>query len=93
MVIKLDGVSCDSDTSSKNAEKLIYNELLNGGCEKIDGKKYCYFLGEVDNLLKWSARLVGKCREGKADMVFMFLTAGLFIGTALMLFLKKRKGY
>lgn len=58
----------------------------------IDGEKWCGGFKD-DNLFKFAERVVGKCRESKADMVFMFLTAGLFIGTALMLFLKKRKGY
>jgi len=94
-------VSCKYD--NKNAEKLAYNDILNGGCMKSRSDKltcYNWYMNSdkaepeytvIDS--KLGPVLEGHCRESRADMVFMFMVAVLLLATALMLFLRRRKGY
>jgi hypothetical protein len=86
-------VTCNAKEDVSNGLKLAENDFFNGGCIKL-GKEWACWVASQD----WSSKkivdsILGHCRESQADMVFMFLTAGLFIGTALMAFLRKRKGY
>jgi hypothetical protein len=76
-----------------NAVKLATNEFFNGGCVKLGKNEACWVASQDWSEKKVEDSILGHCRESQADMVFMFLTAGLFIATALMAFLRKRKGY
>jgi hypothetical protein len=95
MAIKLKGVSCKWDLFDEdNMNKLGYNEFFNGGTMKIKGEWYAWVTsaygqdeGKIKNVV------LGHCREAQADLVFMFMVGVVCIATALMLFLKKRKGY
>jgi hypothetical protein len=58
-----------------------------------DGTAYWVTYKYGDDTKKIENSISGHCRESQADLVFMFLVAALMIATALMLFLKKRKGY
>jgi hypothetical protein len=93
--IKLKGVTCKISGSFDNDAKLALNDFFNGGCQKYKGKSYCWGLTEASGYSENKARnvVLGHCRESQADMVFMFLTAALFLVTAGMAFLKRRKGY
>jgi hypothetical protein len=93
--VKLKGVSCKWDAfDSDNNLKLAANELFNGGIWHFDGEDYVWVGQQYENdPEKLLDVVVGHCRESQADLVFMFMTAVLLIITALMLFLKKRKGY
>ncbi|KAH7406150.1 marvel domain-containing protein [Phaeosphaeria sp. MPI-PUGE-AT-0046c] len=92
LVIKLKGVNCKLNMDNlSNAADLALNELFNGGCH--DAKSGMCWI----NVQPWSDNkmiksLEGHCRESKADMVFMFITGGLFLVTALLIFLKQRRG-
>jgi hypothetical protein len=89
-------VSCKWDESNvDNIYKLGYNELFNGGDMKFpDGEWVPWVFWQYQNNdNKAKDVLLGHCRESQADLVFMFMVAVVCIGTALMLFLKKRKGY
>ena len=105
LAVKLKGVSCNYDTfSNPNSSKLAYNDLFNGGCTKSkNDKTTCWnwwmTADEKDadtyqiNDGRLGPVLEGHCRESRADMVFMFMVAVLLLATALMLFLRRRKGY
>ncbi|KAH7402762.1 marvel domain-containing protein [Pyrenochaeta sp. MPI-SDFR-AT-0127] len=83
MAIKMKGAQCKDDGSLENANKLVRNDMLNGGC--ID-KETCYWFSDPD-------KIVSHCRESQADFVFMFLIAALLAASALLTFLRMRKGY
>lgn len=85
MAVKLNGVECKDNNSVSNAEKLINNDILNGGCE--DG--YCWNLVNGGNVNK----ILSLCRESQADTVFMFLVVVLMAVAAVFTFLRMRKGY
>jgi hypothetical protein len=88
-------VTCKIDASVDNNYKLAFNDFFNGGCQKYKGKSVCWGTTEASGMSEKKAAnvLLGHCRESQADMVFMFLTAALFLVTAGMAFLKRRKGY
>jgi hypothetical protein len=89
-------VSCKWDESNPdNIFKLGYNELFNGGDAQDENGEWIPWVAAkyYNNEKKLKDVLLGHCRESQADMVFMFMVAVVCIGTALMLFLKKRKGY
>lgn len=92
--IKLKGVSCKITYDDSNNSKLAYNDWFNGGSMKV-GKETYYWVTDkyYPNQKKIENSILGHCRESQADMVFMFLTGAVFLVTALLLFLRRRKGY
>lgn len=91
MAIKLNGVKCEVNGSDDNSEKIVWNDMFNGGCRKDD---ICWLYYQYqDNPQKAVDIVVGHCREAQADTVFMFLTAVLLLVSGVFLFLKARKGY
>jgi hypothetical protein len=92
LVVKTKGIDCSmSDEDVGNIFDLAYNELFNGGCyDKNHG--LCWIYSQSWSQKKIKQTLEGHCKETKADMVFMFLTGGLFLATALLLLLKQRRG-
>lgn len=101
LVVKVKDVKCKwgSVDDSDNRWKLANNDLFNGGGGAIcgqfeDGDYGCYLPGQTEqDGSKLVDIVTGHCRESSAAMVFMFLTAALFLASGLMLFLRKRKGY
>jgi hypothetical protein len=95
LAVKTKGVKCSITTDDEgNLYKLVYNELFNGGRMNVKGGAvYWIQYAYGDDTKKIENVITGHCRESQADLVFMFLVAALMIATALMLFLKKRKGY
>jgi hypothetical protein len=95
LALKLKGVTCKVWTSERsNDEKLINNDLFNGGCQKFGKETFCWVGSQYQsNVNKMVAIILGHCRESQAVMVFMFLAAVLLIASGLMAFLKRRKGY
>lgn len=85
MAIKLQGVQCKDGQSESNSEKILGNDLLNGGCIKNVG---CYWILKRD-----VGQLLSSCRSSQADTVFMFLTIAVLFASALLTFLRMRKGY
>ena len=88
-------MSCKWDNGDpENILKLGYNEFFNGGWRKIRGTWFPWISSEYQNDAdKGKDVLLGHCRESQANLVFMFMVAVVCVTTALMLFLKKRKGY
>ena len=90
MAIKLKGASCDFDVNKiediDKAYKLNSIDILNGGCgiEFDDGSRHCFW--EVYNPFKLRTR----CRQSKADIVFMFLVTVTFAASAVICILRKR---
>lgn len=82
MAIKMKGVQCKDNGDSDNAYNIIRNDMLNGGCI---GER-CYWYDNVNKILS-------HCRESQADTVFMFLTVAVLAASALLTFLRMRKGY
>ena len=74
-----------------NASKLVANPMFNGGCRATDScwAGYQYH----DNPQKMVSAMVGHCRETQANTVFMFLTVGVLMGSAVLGFARARKGY
>jgi hypothetical protein len=69
----------------KNAAKLITNDIFNGGCR---GDWCWYWFAENDpNTMK------SRCRSTQADCVFMFLTVLVLAVSAMLAYLRMRKGY
>lgn len=83
MALKLKGAQCKGNKSEENSRKLVYNDMLNGGC--LD-KETCYWFRDLGKILS-------HCRESQADFVFMFLIAVLLAASALLTFLRIRKSY
>ncbi|KAI4951055.1 hypothetical protein J4E86_007564 [Alternaria arbusti] len=86
LALKISGVDCDADTSFENAAKLIFNDIFNGGCRADDDCWY-WHLENDRNTMK------SRCRSTQADCVFMFLTVIVLAVTALLAFLRMKKGY
>lgn len=82
MALKLKGVTCSKNTDVDNAWKIGRNDIINGGCDK----DACYWYDNVDKMLS-------NCRSSQADMVFMFLLVVVLAASALLTFLRMRKGY
>ncbi|KAH3948971.1 hypothetical protein HBI70_124660 [Parastagonospora nodorum] len=97
LAIKMRGVTCnikDNDFDDiENGFKAVYNELFNGGCMKFQKVTSCWVMSQPWSASKMENAIEGHCRESSADMVFMFLVAALFLVTAGLAFLRKRKGY
>lgn len=86
LALKISGVDCDGDTTIKNATKLILNDIFNGGCRAEDECWY-YYAENDPNTMK------SRCKSTQADCVFMFLTVIVLAVTALLAFLRMKKGY
>ncbi|KAI4929381.1 uncharacterized protein J4E92_005045 [Alternaria infectoria] len=86
LALKISGVDCDGDTTIKNATKLILNDIFNGGCRAEDECWY-YYAENDPNTMK------SRCKSTQADCVFMFLTVVVLAVTALLAFLRMKKGY
>lgn len=95
LAIKLKGVTCRwNGIGNSNDQKLLSNDLFNGGCMKFESGTGCFNEFKYSkNLGKLPGVLEGHCRESQATMVFMFMTAVLLLASGLMGFLKRRKGY
>lgn len=94
MVIKLKGVTCKADGSTGNSSKLRDNDLFNGGCANSKDPLTCWVLNQyIQNENKYEDVILGHCRESQAAMVFMFMATVLLLLSALMGFLRRRKGY
>jgi hypothetical protein len=86
LAIKISGVDCDADTTLKNFSKLVTNDIFNGGC--ISDTK-CWYWFDVNNPNNMKSR----CKSTQADCVFMFLTVLVLAVTAMLAFLRMKKGY
>lgn len=85
MAIKLRGVQCKNNQDQSNGDKILGNDMLNGGCLKNQG---CYWVLKQD-----ANQILSNCRSSQADTVFMFLTVAVLFASALLTFLRMRKGY
>lgn len=79
--------------SKENGDKVISNDLFNGGCADSENLLTCWVYNAYDNENKRRDALLGHCRETRAAMVFMFMVIALFLASALMGFLRRRRGY
>ncbi|KAH6878129.1 marvel domain-containing protein [Alternaria rosae] len=86
LALKISGVDCDADTTIENATKLVLNDIFNGGCIAKDNCWY-YYEKNDPNTMK------SRCKSTQADCVFMFLTVIVLAVTALLAFLRMKKGY
>lgn len=95
LAIKLKGTDCKvSDSDVAEGTGILLNDLFNGGCKKFGKDTACWVLREYDlNEKKIEDVLLGHCRESRAAMVFMFMATALLLASALMGFLRRRKGY
>ncbi|KAH8723893.1 marvel domain-containing protein [Phaeosphaeriaceae sp. PMI808] len=93
MTLKLDGVKCSINQKDYANNIKLVNEIFLGGCTGKGDKKVCWLSSAYANNEKKAREiLLGHCRESQADMVFMYLATAAFIASALILFLRKRKG-
>lgn len=78
-----------------NGLKLVGNDWFNGGCQKAaKGVEVCWVEYEYrDDNKKGVDVILGHCKEAQADFVFMFLTTGVVIVCALLVWLRMRRGY
>jgi len=86
LALKISGVDCDGDPTLKNRAKLLLNDIFNGGCRAEDECWY-YYEENGANIMK------SRCKSTQADCVFMFLTVVVLAVTALLAFLRMKKGY
>ncbi|KAF2132366.1 hypothetical protein P153DRAFT_421320 [Dothidotthia symphoricarpi CBS 119687] len=85
LAIKLRGVSCRS-YGADSSDKLAGSEILNGGCRAHE----CYYFLQREG---WPGHLVARCREARADMVFLFLVGGVVGGCGVLAWRRGRRGY
>jgi hypothetical protein len=83
LAIKISGVDCNGDIDYRSAAKIINNDIFNGGCTK-DG---CWYWFTDPNAM------TSRCRSTQADCVFMFLTVLVLAVSAMLAFLRMKKGY
>ncbi|KAF9699043.1 hypothetical protein EKO04_002915 [Ascochyta lentis] len=97
MATKLKGASCSNikfydfdDDEAEKLQKLTWNDVVCGGVRKSKGEAgpdcYYYKLNSLDVLSS-------RCKMSQADSVFMFLTAIVVVGAAVIGFLRLKKGY
>ena len=81
MAFKLGKVTC-SPSNFKERNDLWHNNMLNGGA--FDGNGIYWTFWDMKHIMT-------HCTQGRADMVFMFLTVGVVFVALLMSFLRFRK--
>jgi len=86
ITVKLRGINCSS-SSDVNWAKMFNNDMLNGGCIKVQGKKRCTFGGD-DGLEK----LMGRCKEVQADSIFQFFSFLICVACVVVAFLAMKRG-
>jgi hypothetical protein len=84
-------VTCKSSNDEVNGSKILYSDLMNGGC--LDSKDWTTCWVPLNEGKKAEGIILGHCRESQAAMVFMFMATVLLLVGALMGFLRRRKGY
>ena len=84
LAINISGVDCEGSTDFRNAAKIVYNDIFNGGCNK-DG--FCWYWAADEKAMR------SRCRSTQADCVFMFLTVLILAVSAMLAFLRMKKGY
>jgi hypothetical protein len=73
--------------------KLARNDLFNGGVRMIEGEEWPWVAAEYsDDPNKLADVIIGHCMESQAAMVFMFLAAAVLVVSALVGFVRARKG-
>lgn len=84
LAIKISGVDCNGDIDYHSAAKIVFNDIFNGGCRRDDQCWYWFTDPEV---------MVSRCRSTQADCVFMFLAVLVLAVSAMLAFLRMKKGY
>jgi hypothetical protein len=90
MAIKLRDTQCHFPiTDVHTAEATISNAIICGGInKKYELPDSCYY-ARVDD----RGALERRCRSGKADSAFLFLTAVTLIAVGVLTCLRMKKGY
>jgi hypothetical protein len=84
LAIKISGVDCNGDIDYHSAAKIVFNDIFNGGCRRDDQCWYWFTDPEA---------MVSRCRSTQADCVFMFLAVLVLAVSAMLAFLRMKKGY
>ncbi|KAF2476211.1 uncharacterized protein BDR25DRAFT_64444 [Lindgomyces ingoldianus] len=86
---KLRGINCaKSDFATR--KKMTGNNLLNGGCEKAEGRTLCGYT-ENDDYTYRAGTLNARCKQSEADAAFMFMSVLLMAACVAMLFIQLKK--
>jgi hypothetical protein len=90
MAIKLRGTSCHLSLPLGNAAiTTISNDIICGGSTKsYDLPASCYYFRTEDY-----TAIERRCRSGKADAAFLFLTAVTVMAVGVLTYLRMKKGY
>ncbi|RYP41015.1 hypothetical protein DL767_001331 [Monosporascus sp. MG133] len=79
--------SCTADDPLSLAQR-FENRVLNGGCEEIDGRQWCYS-GDEDSGEDFTT---GRCKCARADNVFEYFGFVLTIAIIVIAYLGHRRG-
>ncbi|RYO83695.1 hypothetical protein DL766_007676 [Monosporascus sp. MC13-8B] len=79
--------SCSADDPLSFTQR-FENRVLNGGCEEIDGRPWCYS-GDGDSGEDFTP---GRCKRARADNVFEYFGFILAIAVIVITYLAHRRG-
>jgi len=84
IAVKLRGINCSSK-SQLNWANMSYNDMLNGGCLKVQGEKRCAYADD-------RGKLMSRCKEVQADSIFQFFSFLICISCAVLALLAMKRG-